>query len=677
MSERTGTEHAALRVGAWRVLPLEGRLVGDDGEVRVRPKAMDVLLALARSPGRVVERETLLAEVWGRAVSDEPLTAAVAELRRALGDRRADPAYIETVPKRGYRLVAEVERLEGGAATAGLAVDAAPGPAAPSTRGRARKRSAFVALALGALLLAVSVLLWLPAAPPAPGRALAVLPFTHPGSEADAYFATGLADELRTLFTRIGALQVAAPASVARIADRRDDLAAVRAELGIDTVLDGSIRRDGERVRITAQLVDARTGFQLWAGSFDREPADLLDVQREIADAIVRTLRVELLGPERAALARGARADPAAYDLYLRARFAEEERTEEGFVRAAALFEAALERAPEFALALAGLAQTRSQQADLSFLPAAEGYGAAERAARRALALDPELGDAHQVLGWVALYHRRDLPAAAAAFERALTLRPGDATFVSAGAALELALGRPGVAVEGLQRAARLDPLNPGVRYNLAYFAFLAGELALADAVLDRVFAQAPDYLGAHMVRAQVALARGELAAARDALARERHPILVAMGQALVAHAAGEVAAADAALAELEARWADDAAYQIAQVHAFRGDADAAFSWLARALEQGDPGLLELQADPYLEALRSDPRYAALRERAGFREPVERRRAQVPMPEAATVASTRPVSTTIVCTPGRSSFPECSGYAQSSRKASTPPAVAS
>jgi TolB-like protein/DNA-binding winged helix-turn-helix (wHTH) protein/Tfp pilus assembly protein PilF len=663
VSEGTGTEHAPLRVGAWRVLPLEGRIVRDDKEVRVRPKAMDVLLALARSPGRVVERETLLAEVWGRAVSDEPLTAAVAELRRALGDRRADPAYIETVPKRGYRLVAEVERLEEATATDGPAVETASAAgvaAAPSTDGR-RHRSTLVALALGALLLGVSLLLWLPAAPPPPGRALAVLPFTHPGSEADAYFATGLADELRTLFTRIGALQVAAPASVARIAERREDLEAVRTELGVDTVLDGSIRRDGERVRITAQLVDARTGFQLWAGSFDRGPADLLDVQREIADAIVRTLRIELLGPEQAALARGVEADPAAYDLYLRARFAEEERTAEGFERAAALYEAALERAPGFALAHAGLAKTRSQQADLSFLPAAEAYGAAEAAAERARALDPDLGEAHHVLGWVALYHRRDFRAAEESLDRALTLRPGDATIVSAHAALELALGRPTLAVAGLQRAARLDPLNPGVRYNLAYFAFLAGELALADAALDRLLADAPEYLGAHMVRAQVALARSDVAAARAAVGRERHPILVAMGRALVAHEAGDEGAAAAALAELEARWADDAAYQIAQVHAYRGDGDAAFAWLARALEQGDPGLLELQADPYLAPLRTDPRYARLRERAGFRAPEERRRAQVPTPEAATVASTRPVSTTSVCTPGTSSFPACSG----------------
>jgi TolB-like protein/DNA-binding winged helix-turn-helix (wHTH) protein/Tfp pilus assembly protein PilF len=595
--------------------------------VRVRPKAMDVLCALAARPGEVVEREALLAEVWGHtAVTDEPLTATIGELRRLLGDRRGDARFIETIPKRGYRLLVAPRALEDPPASAAGAgavpvIDTGATPP-PATRKRPSRTAAIRLLALGILavvLIYASVRLVRDPGAEINPESVAVLPFTVQSEDAaDQYFGDGLAREIQTTLTGIEALQVASANSSFQFRDRRADHRAIRDALGVAAALDGEVRRMGDRIRIQVQLLDTRSGFNLWAETYDRQMDDVFSVQTEIAGAIAERLSIRLLDPGTLA-ARGHSADGVAYDLYLQATHQFEQARAETDLRAArSLFETAVGRDPTFALARIGIAETTTRLADLTFEPVEPAYARARQEVRAALEISPDLADGYWLLGWIALYHDWDWETALSMLQQALALQPGNSRILMANAAAHYHLNQLDRSISLAERACRFDPLRPGCHQNLAYFSFAHGDLDTAVAALARALDLAPDLPGAHLLRAQIELARGDLARARTAAELETHPVLSAMGRAMVAHAEGNTDAADRALDELEAQHAETAAYQIADVHAWRGDRDGAFLWLERALGQRDPGMAELLVDPILRPLRGDPAYADLARRLGF-----------------------------------------------------------
>ena len=610
-------------VGDWEVFPLEGRIVRDGRSERLRPKAMDVLCLLAASPGEVVERDTILGEVWGRtAVTDEPLTATIGELRRVLGDSRSNGRgngrgnyrYVETIPKRGYRLVAEVS--ESASQQVAQADASAPEPVAAG-RGRGGRTWMFAAGVLLVLGTAALTLLRYGGddASAAPGS-IAVLPFAvQGGAEADVYFGDGLAQEILTRLSTIGGLRVVARHSAFEFRDRADDLAAIRNSLQVDAVLDGSIRRDRDRIRVNVQLVDVASGYNLWAQTYDRRIGDTFLLQTEIARAIASQLSVKL--------AAGATVPPAkapdgeAYIAYLHGRYLfETARDENGLREAVRHLEQALAADDSFAPTYAVLAGTWIRLADYGAIPATEGYGTGRRYARRALELAPDLADAHVVLGWASLYYDWDWVAARQSLERALELAPGDSFVLTANAALNFHLGQFEQAVALAEMAAERDPLRASPHFNLAYFRYNAGDLEGAERALDRVQELVPAYPGAGLLRVQIDLARGDLMLAESRV--ESGPILGPMARVLVAAASGDGETARTELAGLEQQYADTAAYQIAELHAFLGDSDAAFEWLERAWDLRDPGMTDLKIDPLLEPLKGDPRYGELLSRMGF-----------------------------------------------------------
>jgi len=598
---------------------MEGRIRCGETIARLRPKAMDVLCLLAASPGEVVERDRILGEVWGRtAVTDEPLTATIGELRRLLGDRRGSPAYIETIPKRGYRLLADVELLQPPDTKEVPAEQNGGPPGQPKT---ANRRPAVWLTGAVVLLLAVFAL-WqpgeqAPSGPPGAPASLAVLPFSIAGAaDVDRYFGDGLAQEILTTLATIRDLRVAARNSAFDFRDRRGDLDAIRETLTVDAVLDGSIRRDGNRLRIQVQLVDTRTGYNLWANTYDRELGDAFTLQTDIAREIAAQLSVELrgLGGDATGIESP---EPEAYLAFLRGSYLYETSNDETSLRSALdHLKTAIRLDPGFARAQALLAGAWIRLGDYGYLPPDDAYALGREHAERALELDPGLAEAHQMRGWIAMYNDRDWPSARRSLATALDLAPGDADIISANAALHYHLAHLGRAVALAEMAVARDPLRAWTHYNLGYFRFAAGDLDGAAAALEPIDALVPDYPRAGLLRVQIDLERGDVD--RAAQRTETHPLLSLMAEGLVAAARGEHDAALAAVARMERDYAATSPYQIAEMYAWLGDTEAAFHWLEEAYTLADPGLAELQVDRLLDPIRDDPRYAELLERVGF-----------------------------------------------------------
>jgi tetratricopeptide (TPR) repeat protein len=403
---------------------------------------------------------------------------------------------------------------------------------------------------------------------------------------------------------------VAARTSSFQFKGKTGDIAGIGRQLNVGVILEGSVRKAGRRVRITAQLVKVADGFHLWSESYDRKLDDIFAVQDDIARSVSSALKVRLLGQHAAAPApRGGNAE--AYTLYLQGKYFSERRTPESWKKAVSYYEQALGVDPGYARAWAGLADAHVWQAGDANVPLAEGYRKARQEAEKALELDPTLADAHAALGRIRWFYDWDWSGADAAFKRAIELEPGNVRVVMGAAGLAATLGRLEEAIRLERRAVELDPLSAGAHFRLGLHALYAGRLEEAELSLRKALELYPDRPEAHSIVGLVHLQRSNPAAALDEMEREKDPFHHLYGLALVYHALGRRKEADSALDELRRRYAGGAAYQIATVYAFRGEVDEAFAWLERAYAQRDGGLAEIKGDPLLRNLEGDPRYTA------------------------------------------------------------------
>jgi len=479
-----------------------------------------------------------------------------------------------------------------------------------------------MAAAAGALALATAVVLvgrevWREhphvgaAAAKAP-PSIAVLPFDDMSAAKDQeYFTDGLAEELLDTLAQVPGLRVAARSSSFQFKGDDKDLRVIGRTLGVATILEGSVRKEGRHLRISAQLVNAADGFALWSQSYDRELDDIFAVQDDIARAVSSALQVKLMGSGGApAAAPGGNAE--AFNLYLQGRYLASRRTPSDLEQAISYYQQALQLDPGYALGWVGLADAHSNQADLGAVPVEEGYAKAREDAKKAIALDPELAVAWAALGWIRVSHDWDWSGADAAYEKALTLEPGNAMVIRRAAALAGTLGRFDEAIQLDERAARLDPLSVTGQSNLGMHALYAGRLDAAEAAFRKALELNPKFPSAHAFLARVWLGRSQAAAALEEAQQERDPFWRLFGKALAYHALGRESESDAALGRLIEKDQDDAAFQIAEVCAFRGDVDTAFAWLDRAYAQRDGGFNEVKGDPLLRSLEADPRHAAL-----------------------------------------------------------------
>ena len=447
--------------------------------------------------------------------------------------------------------------------------------------------------------------------PSVAGRSIAVLPLADLSPDHNQeYFADGLTEELLGLLGKNPSLRVAGRASAFRFKSSKQDSRQIGRALGVSALLEGSVRRSGNRVRITALLTNAEDGFLIWSESYDRALDDIFAVQDDIARSVTSALQVALQTD-----APGSAHPPVAsgpvFTAYMQGKYFLKLNTKDSVEKATDYFTEATELDPAFAPAWAGLSKARSVAGTEGFEPPDMVFGEARRAAERAVALDPMLAEGHSALSLVDRAYDWDWAGADSAAQRALQLEPNNAEMVFSVARLASTLGRLDEAIALSRRAASLDPLNVQVHYRLARYEFFADQLDASHASFTKVIELNPEYPAAHQGFALLLLARGQREAALAELALEPSPYWRAYGEALVYQDLGPQAEADAALARFRDKYSADGAFQIAHVYAKRGQNSETLMWLERAYQAHDTGLSQLKALPEFQRFKRDARYLA------------------------------------------------------------------
>jgi TolB-like protein/class 3 adenylate cyclase len=451
---------------------------------------------------------------------------------------------------------------------------------------------------------------------------IAVLPFVNLSRDNEnEYFADGLAEELLNVLAKIRGLRVASRTSAFFFKGKDVDLATVAQKLNVAAVLEGSVRTAGNRVRITAQLIEVATDSHLWSDTYDRELTDIFAVQDDISQSVVVELRRALLGDradakaqaqataEVAVAAQGRGANAQAFRMYLEARTAIERNTRADNERGIGLFRQALAMQPDFALAWAGLAWAYAQTAASAWVPFADGYGRAREAADQALALAPDLAEGHQAMAAVLIRHDFDWKRAATEIQRALEIAPDNVESLRGASNLAAIEGRTDDAIAFAREIVTRDPLSLAAHRHLAWTCLDAGHLDEAEAAINVAFELGPGSGHIYAASGCLRLQQGRFDEALAAFSAESLPIYRGRGIAIAQYALGHRAESDAALAELVALRAHTGAFQIAEVHAYRGEADEAFAWLERALSQRDPGVTDVKTTFFLRNLHRDSRW--------------------------------------------------------------------
>jgi TolB-like protein len=454
-----------------------------------------------------------------------------------------------------------------------------------------------------------------PVTPPSaivvPERSIAVLPFVDMSEKRDQeYFSDGLSEELIDMLTKVPGLQVTARTSSFYFKGKQSTITEIAKALNVANVLEGSVRKSGNKLRVTAQLVRVDNGFHLWSETYDKNLDDIFKVQDEIAAAVVSALRLSLLSRTLPKAAGTTHSD--AYTLYLQAGGLVGRGTLADLEKAGDYTRQALQLDPNFAAGWARLTQTITTRYEAGALPFSEAAEGARSAAQRAIALDPDLGAAHLAMARVHVFFDWDWAAADAEIRRSRQLDPNDVDALRWEGALALTTGRFPEAVELLQQAALRDPLMAANYSQLGLAHRAVGNMAEARTVWQKAVDLAPpDGLGARQGLLEQLLFTGHsaelLGNCPESPADER-----ATCQAIGYVALGKKAEADAALAILQTHYAVGNEAAIADIYAFRGEPDQAFAWLDRAYDARDRFLLGILGDPFLKSLRSDPRYRAL-----------------------------------------------------------------
>ncbi len=441
-------------------------------------------------------------------------------------------------------------------------------------------------------------------------KSIAVLPFADMSEKHDQeYFASGMAEEIIDLLVKIPGLKVIGRTSSSQFKGRNEDLRTIGATLGVAYVVEGSVRKSGDRVRVTAQLINVSDGSHRWSGSYDRDLVDVLKVQDEISVGLVRALQISMGADEPGSSPTLKSVE--GYNLYLKGRQAYNRYDKAGFDQAASYFRQAMELDRESALAPAFLGHVYYAQATYRFAQPGQGFEEARHFAEHARALDPRSALAMAVLGAVHIIHDWDWAAGAAELDRAVALAPGNARILLFHSLALLALGQWDAAIRDVNGSIALDPLYPAGYFLLGLNHLGAGHWSEAEGALERALDIAPTSTFVHAYLARALLFKGEKQAALREIDLEPDENAQRMGSAAIDFASGRKADSDAALKRLTELASPNSAYFIACAHASRGERDAAFVSLERAFMQKDPHLWLIKSEPHLNALKGDPRYKA------------------------------------------------------------------
>ena len=598
---------------------------------------MELLLLLLERRGQLVTRQEILDRIWGKNVFgdvDNNINTAVRKIRQALHDNPASPRLLHTIPGKGYRISVLAADSEASPVSPAVAQERPPDlPPAPATRSRAWRGRAAIATALGTIAL-IAVTYWMRSAPP-PGKAMiVVLPFQNlSGDTRQDYFADGMTEEL---IAQLGSLDprhlgVIARTSAMVYKDTRKGSAQIARELGVSLLLEGSVRRANNRVRVTAQLIQASDQTHLWAGSYDRDVSDILKLQSDVARGIAEKIQLTLSQQVRESLAGTPSVDPAAYEDYLQGLQALNLRTHAGFERAISAFSRAVDRDPNYAAAYSGLARTEMVAPIFGVSTTLELLPKAVAAATRAIALNDNLADAHTALAFSKSHLDYDWPTAEREYRRGLALNPGGPQvhfFYSNGYLSPL--GRHDEAIAEMKTAAELDPYSPPIQSFLGRTYVWARRYDQALVQYQKANTLDPNFAVGHerLAHLYTYLGRFNEAIAEESTARTlsgEDPHLVRARE----DALRKALAVDGAqgywqelltivLAGPNPPEAYDDAYGIAIIYARLGDKQKAIDSLEWAYGERKIAMSEIGVEPAFDALRSDPRFQALLRRVGL-----------------------------------------------------------
>jgi TolB-like protein/DNA-binding winged helix-turn-helix (wHTH) protein/Flp pilus assembly protein TadD len=605
-------------------------------KVKLQEQPFRVLALLVDRAGQVVMREELQQKVWptdAYVAFDQGLNNAIKKVRAALGDSADSPRFIETLARHGYRFIAPVGTvLQRPSEPLQQPSEPLQRPTEPSLArfgSRTHWKPALIGLACASLLAALAYWAWhgstTRAGSPTEKVILAVLPFDNLSHDPDQeFFSDGLTEEMIAQLGKLNPerLTVISRGSVAKYKDSRLAANQIGSELHADYLVQGSVRRASDRVRITVQLIQVRDQTDLWAESYDRELKDILTLQDSVTRTIANQIHITLTPGQQTQL-RGGNVNPEAYEAYLKGRYYWNKRTGDGLQKALIYFQQAISKDPTYGAAYSGLADCNSGLAWHGFKSPAEALPKANAAALRAIEIDPQSAEAHASLGLV-LTHRWDWPGAEAEFKQALRLDPRYANAHHWYGDYLSIMGRHDEALLEARQALELDPLNlmigtwVGRRYYLAHKYELAIEQGRNTVELDASFAAAHLLLGenyVHLGQREQGFAELQTAASLSG----NSPLYLA--QVAVAHAlAGRKPEALQIVAQLQTisstRYVSP--YGLAQIYAALNDEEQTFKWLQIAYDDRAVWMSYLAVDPVFDSLRSDQRFQDLLSRVGL-----------------------------------------------------------
>jgi TolB-like protein/cytochrome c-type biogenesis protein CcmH/NrfG len=439
-------------------------------------------------------------------------------------------------------------------------------------------------------------------------NSLAILPFVNMSTDQEQeYFCDGLTEELITKLSQIRELKVPARTSAFVFKGKSADIREVGQMLRVQNVLEGSVRKSGSQIRVSAQLINVVDGYHLWSETYDRDLDDIFAVQDEIARSVAEALQVTLLGDKETVPETK---NSEAYNAFLMGRYFYGRQTRASLEKAAVYYQKATGLDPTFARAWAGLGATRAFQAGLGYVPSKKGYTQAKAAVKKALALDQSLAYAHAVMGWIHMSDDWDWEAADASYQRAMSLEPKRGQVEAA--QLAVAWGRFKIASALARRAVEIDPISAQTLATLGLAYWYEGRVEDAITTYRRILEFVPEYPAVRGLIALVYLTELNPKEALAELNQVPDPFWRLPGMAMAYYSLGKRSESEAALAEFIEKYSGGGAYNIAQVYAYRGDIDRAFQWLERAYSQHDGGMFLVKVDPLLNNLKTSPRYKTI-----------------------------------------------------------------
>jgi len=594
-------------------------------KVLLREQPFQILRILVERQGNIVTRQEIRQILWPNDTVvefDRSINVAMTILRKALADDADHPKYIETLARRGYRLIAPVERQRSSPAARDLLEPRADALREPRPRKYSRKAAVLGASAV--VLAVVGYLSWphvRDVTPPQSQRImLAVLPFENlTGDPNKEYLADGLTEETISRLGRLdpNQLGVIGRTSVMGYKHKGERVDQIGRDLSVQYVLENSLRQSGDHLRITSQLLQTKDQSHLWSHDYDYRAQDVLTLEEKVASSVAREIKVRLTARQQAELARSQPVNPEAFDAYLKGYYFFERNTDQDTYISAKYYERATQLDPSYALAWVGLSRVRKWQAMTGRIPTDEGYRLAREEVERALVLNPNLAAAHTQMYRIKQQVDFDWAGADASIQRAIALEPGNPAVVGAAASSAAIVGRFDEALQLDRRAVDLDPLSGGSWERLAETEFFIGQLDRAAADGKKALELNPDVWPGPILLSKIYAMQGRPQDALPEIGLVRDNPTRAYLYAIAYYELGRKQESDSTLNEAIARYPRNA-YQIATVYAFRNQPNEAFEWLDRAYAQRNAGLIETKSDPLLKNLHHDPRYAALLKKLNF-----------------------------------------------------------